>query len=58
MTQVDWETRLDMSRLRAERLARLTAELERSSLGAVLTFDFHNIRYMTGTHSAPGRWTR
>jgi Xaa-Pro aminopeptidase len=54
VTQVDWETRLDMSRLRAERLARLTAELERSSLGAVLTFDFHNIRYMTGTHI--GTW--
>ena len=54
VTQVDWETRLDMARLRAERLARLTAELERSSLGAVLTFDFHNIRYMTGTHI--GTW--
>ena len=54
VTQVDWATRLDMSRLRDERLARLTAELERSSLGAVLTFDFHNIRYMTGTHI--GTW--
>jgi Xaa-Pro aminopeptidase len=54
VTQVDWENRLDMARLRAERLARLTAELERSSLGAVLTFDFHNIRYMTGTHI--GTW--
>ena len=54
VTQVDWETRLDMARLRTERLARLTAELERSSLGAVLTFDFHNIRYMTGTHI--GTW--
>ena len=54
VTQVDWENRLDMPRLRAERLARLTAELERSSLGAVLTFDFHNIRYMTGTHI--GTW--
>ena len=54
VTQVDWENRLDMSRLRAERLTRLTTELERSSLGAVLTFDFHNIRYMTGTHI--GTW--
>ncbi len=54
VTQVDWENRLDMPRLRDERLARLTAELERSSLGAVLTFDFHNIRYMTGTHI--GTW--
>ena len=54
VTQVDWENRLDMSRLRTERLSRLTAELQRSSLGAVLTFDFHNIRYMTGTHI--GTW--
>ena len=52
--QVDWESRLDMGRLRAERLARLKSELEASSLGAVLTFDFHNIRYMTATHI--GTW--
>ena len=45
---VDWENRLDMPRLRRERLARLKAELDRSDLGALLTFDFHNIRYMTG----------
>ena len=51
---VDWENRLDMGRLRQERLAKLNAELERSSLGALLTFDFHNIRYMTGTHI--GTW--
>ena len=54
MTGVDWENRLDMSRLRRERLGRLKAELERSDLGAVLTFDFHNIRYMTSTHI--GTW--
>ena len=51
---VDWEARTDMSRLRDERLGRLRAELERSELGAVLAFDFANIRYMTGTHI--GTW--
>ena len=51
---VDWEQRLDFDRLRTERLARLRAELERSSLGAVLAFDFANIRYMTATHI--GTW--
>jgi Xaa-Pro aminopeptidase len=51
---VDWETRVDMNRLRGERLARLRAELERSELGAVLAFDFTNIRYMTSTHI--GTW--
>lgn len=51
---VDWEQRLDIDRLRTERLARLKVELERSSLGAVLAFDFTNIRYMTSTHI--GTW--
>jgi Xaa-Pro aminopeptidase len=53
-TGVDWENRLDLDRLRTERLARLKAELEKSDLGALLTFDFHNIRYMTSTHI--GTW--
>src|SRR6478752_6149949 len=51
---VDWETRLDVGRLRAERLARLRAELGRTELGALLSFDFTNIRYMTSTHI--GTW--
>lgn len=51
---VDWEERVDFDRLRAERLARLKAQLERSEMGAVLAFDFSNIRYMTATHI--GTW--
>lgn len=53
-TAVDWEQRVDMARLREERLARLNAKLASSSLGALLAFDFHNIRYMTSTHI--GTW--
>ena len=53
-TGVDWENRLDIDRLRRERVARIKAELERSALGALLTFDFHNIRYLTSTHI--GTW--
>jgi Xaa-Pro aminopeptidase len=53
-TGVDWESRLDIPRLRKERLDRLKAELDASDLGALLTFDFHNIRYMTSTHI--GTW--
>jgi Xaa-Pro aminopeptidase len=53
-TGVDWENRLDVPRLRRERLERLKAELDKSDLGALLTFDFHNIRYMTSTHI--GTW--
>jgi Xaa-Pro aminopeptidase len=51
---VDWEARIDFDRLRSARLARLRAELDRSELGAVLAFDFSNIRYMTSTHI--GTW--
>ena len=51
---VDWEQRVDLERLRTERLQRLKNELERSELGALLTFDFANIRYMTSTHI--GTW--
>lgn len=54
LSAVDWENRLDIERLRIERLTRLKAELESSSLGSLLTFDFHNIRYMTSTHI--GTW--
>ncbi|MFV2084509.1 M24 family metallopeptidase [Micromonospora sp. LOL_021] len=51
---VDWEARVDPARLRRERLARLRRQLDASSVGALLTFDFHNIRYMTATHI--GTW--
>src|ERR1700722_2463083 len=51
---VDWEQRVDLARLRTERLARLKAQLNASSLGALLSFDFGNIRYMTATHI--GTW--
>ena len=54
MNAVDWEARVDFDRLRSDRLARLKAELDASSLGAVLAFDFSNIRYMTSTHI--GTW--
>lgn len=53
-TAVDWEARVNFDRLRDDRLARLKAELDRSDLGAVLAFDFSNIRYMTATHI--GTW--
>src|SRR5260370_13372136 len=51
---VDWEERVDPARLRAERLARLKAALAASDLGALLSFDMANTRYMTATHI--GTW--
>ncbi len=51
---VDWETRIDFDRLRDQRVQRLRAQLEKSELGALLAFDFANIRYMSSTHI--GTW--
>jgi Xaa-Pro aminopeptidase len=52
--QVDWEQRVDMNRLRDERLARAKQHLKESELGALLCFDMNNIRYITATHI--GTW--
>jgi Xaa-Pro aminopeptidase len=46
---VDFETRVDFDRLRAYRLARARAALEASEFGAILLFDFYNIRYVSQT---------
>lgn len=51
---VDWEERIDYERLRKERLAKLRRELDQSELGALLAFDFSNIRYMSATNI--GTW--
>ena len=52
--QVDWEDRLDMGRLRERAAGPAEGGAGAVGLGAVLTFDFHNIRYMTATHI--GTW--
>ncbi len=52
--QVDWEQRLDFDKLRTDRLANLKRELNKSDVGALLAFDFANIRYMSSTHI--GTW--
>ena len=51
---VDWEERVDLERLRRERLARITNALKASEMGALLCFDMNNIRYITATHI--GTW--
>ena len=54
LNAVDWEQRVDVDRLRRERLARIKALLAESELGALLCFDMANIRYVTATHI--GTW--
>jgi Xaa-Pro aminopeptidase len=51
---VDWEQRVDLDRLRRERLGRAKERLAESELGALLCFDMANIRYVTATHI--GTW--
>jgi Xaa-Pro aminopeptidase len=46
---VDYEERVDFARLRAYRNARARAALDASECGALLLFDFYNIRYTTHT---------
>ena len=46
---VDFETRVDFDRLRNYRIARAREALEASEFGALLLFDFYNIRYVSGT---------
>ena len=53
---VDWEERVNPDRLRTHRLGRAKAALEASDVGAMLLFDFNNIRYVTSTHI--GEWAR
>ena len=53
---VDWEERWNVDRLRSYRLGRTRDALAASKLGAVLLFDFNNIRYATSTHI--GEWAR
>src|SRR5262245_45593013 len=47
--QVDFEERVDFGRLHGYRLGRTREALARSGLGALLVFDQHNIRYISGT---------
>ncbi|MFI5023050.1 MAG: M24 family metallopeptidase [Alphaproteobacteria bacterium] len=53
---VDFEERVDFRRLHAYRLARTRTALAKSDLGAILTFDQHNIRYISST--VIGEWAR
>ena len=55
-TQVDFEERVNFRRLHNYRVARVRAALASSGLGALLSFDQHNIRYTTST--VIGEWAR
>jgi Xaa-Pro aminopeptidase len=54
LNTVDWEDRVDVDRLRRERLARARDHLRASELGSLLCFDMNNVRYITATHI--GTW--
>ena len=54
LMSVDWEERVNLERLRQDRLARVKRRLKESEMGALLCFDMNNIRYITSTHI--GTW--
>jgi Xaa-Pro aminopeptidase len=53
---VDFEERVNYTRLHRYRIGRVREALEASELGALLTFDVNNIRYITSTKI--GEWER
>ncbi len=50
---VDWEERINYDRLRKERLEKARSQIEKDGLGAMLCFDYCNVRYTTGFY-VPG----
>src|ERR1700749_33361 len=52
----DWEKGIDYDRLHKARVKRAQEAIRHAGLGAVLAFNFDNIRYVTGTHI--GEWAR
>jgi Xaa-Pro aminopeptidase len=52
----DWERGIDYDRLFKARLKRAQDAIRNAGLGAVICFNFDNIRYVTGTHV--GEWAR
>jgi Xaa-Pro aminopeptidase len=52
----DWERGIDYDRLFKARLKRAQDASRNAGLGAVICFNFDNIRYVTGTHV--GEWAR
>lgn len=53
---IDWEERVNFERLRRDRLAKVKEQMAIYGLGALMCYDFDNIRYITGTHV--GEWAR
>jgi Xaa-Pro aminopeptidase len=53
---VDFEERVDYRRLQKYRSGRVRQALDNSELGALITFDVNNIRYITSTKI--GEWER
>lgn len=53
---VDFELRVDLARVRKDRLEKAREALKNSGLGALVCFDFDNIRYITS--ATIGEWAR
>jgi Xaa-Pro dipeptidase len=55
----DREERINYGRMREYRLARTREQMEKAGLGALITWEAWNIRYITGAYvTIPTRWTK
>jgi Xaa-Pro aminopeptidase len=52
MPQWRWEDRINLDRLRKERVEKLREEMKRNGIGTYLCFDPPNVKYLTDIHQA------
>jgi len=52
MPQWRWEDRINLDRMRKERIEKLRKEMEKEGIGTFICFDPPNVRYLTDTHQA------
>ncbi|MFC1896869.1 aminopeptidase P family N-terminal domain-containing protein [Thermodesulfobacteriota bacterium] len=56
-SMTDREERINYGRMREYRLARARQQMEKDGLGALITWEAWNIRYLTGGYvTIPVRW--
>lgn len=52
----DWQERINVDRMRKERVQKARTEMEKAGVGAILCFNPANTRYLTGTYTP--NWAR
>jgi Xaa-Pro aminopeptidase len=53
MPQFRWEDRIDLARMRKERIEKLREEMKKDGIGTYVCFNVANCRYLTDVYPAP-----